>query len=98
MTKGRWTSHLPCRFGSGAWPFRAFLGALIRRVGVMPAGAPSYRSRRLLCCLLGRYDRDESSTLPGQKSDASVGRGKEGMVFAHADIGARMPFGAALTN
>src|SRR6478752_410586 len=64
----------------------------------MPAGAPSFRSRRLLCGLLGRYDRYKGSALTRQKSDSAIGRGKEGVVFAHADIRAGMPFGAALTN
>src|SRR3712207_610508 len=71
---------------------------LIRRVGAMPAGAPSFCSCRLLCGLLGRYDRYESSALTREESDAAVGGGKEGVVFAHADIRARVPFRAALTN
>src|SRR3712207_4478904 len=64
----------------------------------MPAGAPSFRSRRLLCGLLGRYNRYKGSALTRQESDSAIGRGKEGVVFAHADIGAGMPFRAALTN
>src|SRR5919112_867097 len=72
--------------------------SLIRRVGVMPADAPSFFSLRLLCGLLGRYDRYESSALFRQESDASISGGKEGMILAHADVHARMPFRAALTN
>jgi hypothetical protein len=36
--------------------------------------------------------------LTRQEADSAIGRGKEGVVFAHADIRAGMPFGAALTN
>jgi hypothetical protein len=97
MTKGRWTSHLPCLLDLSL-ALRGLVETLIRRVGVMPAGAPSFCSRRLLCSLLGRYDRYECSALTRQESDSAIGRGKEGMIFAHADIRAGMPFGAALTN
>ena len=78
--------------------FRGPCRSLIRRVGVMPAGAPSFCSRRLFCGLLGRYDRYKGSALTRQESDSAIGGGKEGMILAHADIRARMPFRAALTN
>src|SRR5919112_1194842 len=97
MTKGRRTSHLPCLSGSELGRL-GILELLIRRVGVMPAGAPSFCSCRLLCGLLGRYDRYEGSALTRQESDAAIGRGEERMVFAHADIHARVHFRAALTN
>src|SRR4028119_206279 len=64
----------------------------------MPAGAPSFCSCRLLCGLLGRYNRYEGSALTRQESDAAIGGGKEGVVFAHAHVHARVHFRAALTN
>ncbi len=55
-------------------------------------------SAGLFCCHLGRHDRYECSALFREEADAAIGSGKEGMVLAHADIRAGMPFRAALTN
>ena len=63
------------------------------------AGGSSFVSLSpLLCGLLGRYDRYKSSALTRKESDSAIGRGKEGVIFAHADIGAGMPLGAALAR
>src|SRR5919112_676790 len=95
-TKGRWHPTSPS--GSQLGRFAAFSGALIRRFGWVPAGAPSLSSRRLFGSLLGRDDRDEGSAGFGAESYAAVRRGEEGVVLPHADVHARMEFRAALAH
>jgi hypothetical protein len=56
------------------------------------------QSAGLLCGHLGRDDRYESSTGFRKESDAAIGKGEKGMILAHADIRAGMPFRAALTD
>jgi hypothetical protein len=54
----------------------------------------------LFCCLhLNRIYTDElAAELAVAERDAAVGKRKEGVILAHADIGARIIFGAALAH
>jgi hypothetical protein len=71
---------------------------LIHLGSVEPADLRKTLSAVLFCGLLGRDYVHESSAEFRRESDAAGRRRKEGMVFAHADIDARMPGGPALTN
>ncbi|CAH1658273.1 hypothetical protein CHELA20_53409 [Hyphomicrobiales bacterium] len=61
-------------------------------------GAPRLKLRRLLCRLLGGYNRYKCSSGTFREVDAACAKREERMVFAHADVGARVHLGAALAD
>jgi hypothetical protein len=63
-----------------------------------PADLGKTLSAVLFCGLLGRDYVHESSPEFRGEPHAAIRRRKERVVFAHADIGTGMPFGAALTD
>src|SRR3954467_3684175 len=71
--------------------------ALIRRFGCETRRRLLWKLR-LFGRVLNGCDRYESAAGARAESDAAVDERKEGMVLAHADVHARMPFGAALTH
>jgi hypothetical protein len=63
-----------------------------------PADRGNSLIRRLFCGLLGRDYRYESSAEFRNESDAAVSERKQGMILAHADVHARVPFRSALAD